>query len=287
MFLRSLLTLVTGLWLVQELVVGVHSMCRTLAKSRQGEVLEVRSRQGEVLKVRSREGEVLDVSSQQEVMVVEEEDAVRAVMKKVDNRNLRKLSRMLSVVPVEELAVPEQEVEQEVAQVLRSVESRSLRKISRSLQGVDVSRVLSHFRALGEGRTQMQYSKSKHVTVHEAEEEDESFSETDPLSSSDTSSESERSFPTSSLIYSNIHHVNNNILEVNRNAMDDPDSPLKSEHEFVKFAESTELLEVLHLFQQIRNNLGVDQQAKSLKGVFPELKKGLRGKVPNRWMTIT
>merc|ERR1719209_2587724 len=135
-----------------------------------------------------------------------DKEEVEKVMKKVDNRNLRRISRMLLEADVK--AAEEQEKLKDISmqKVFKSVETRNIRKISKSLQGVDVSRVLSHFSALSHSTSSRgprvpskpPYAKAKHVTLFEANDGD-SSEETDPLSSSESSySESERSFKTSS-----------------------------------------------------------------------------------------
>merc|ERR1719237_1432805 len=144
-------------------------------------------------------------------------------MKKVDNRNLRRISRMLLEADVKAAEEQEKLKDTSMQKVFKSVETRNIRKISKSLQGVDVSRVLSHFSALSQGtspRTQpvlpkTSYAKTKHVTVFEAYDEG-SSEETDPLSSSESSyAESDRSFKTASMVYTN--NRNNNITMNNNN----------------------------------------------------------------------
>ena len=59
---------------------------------------------------------------------------VEKVMKKVDNRNLRRISRMLLESDVK--AAEEQEKLKDISmqKVMKSVETRNIRKISKSLQ---------------------------------------------------------------------------------------------------------------------------------------------------------
>ena len=61
-------------------------------------------------------------------------EEVEKVMKKVDNRNLRRISRMLLEADVK--AAEEQEKLKDISmqKVLKSVETRNIRKISKSLQ---------------------------------------------------------------------------------------------------------------------------------------------------------
>ena len=61
-------------------------------------------------------------------------EEVERVMKKVDNRNLRRISRMLLEADVK--AAEEQEKLKDISmqKVLKSVETRNIRKISKSLQ---------------------------------------------------------------------------------------------------------------------------------------------------------
>ena len=166
------------------------------------------------------------------------------------------------------------------------------------MRGVDVSRVLSHFSALSQGtspRTQpvlpkKSYAKTKHVTVFEAYDEG-SSEETDPLSSSESSyAESDKSFKTSSMVYSN--NRNNNITMNNNNNLgqkyassspppDEPDA-LKRDHVFVKFAESQEMKEVLQLHSDLKSELGLENQPSTFVGQFHNMKQGLVGKVPDR-----
>ena len=164
-----------------------------------------------------------------------------------------------------------------------------------------MSRVLSHFSALSQGtspRTQpvlpqtASYAKTKHVTVFEAYDEG-SSEETDPLSSSESSyAESERSFKTSSMVYSN--NRNNNITMNNNNNNnnvspkdlsgspgDEPDA-LKRDHVFVKFAESQEMREVLQLYSDLKSELGLEDRPSTFTGQFHSMKQGLVGKVPDR-----
>ena len=169
-------------------------------------------------------------------------------------------------------------------------------------QGVDVSRVLSHFRTLSQGtssrnptlspKTAAVYAKTKHVTVFEAYDEG-SSEETDPLSSSESSyAESDKSFTTSSMVYSNTNNRNNNITMNNNNnnlrqkdaispAPDEPDA-LKRDHVFVKFAESQEMKEVLQLHSDLKSELGLENQPSTFVGQFHNMKQGLVGKVPDR-----
>ena len=169
------------------------------------------------------------------------------------------------------------------------------------MQGVDVSRVLSHFSALSQGtspRTQpvlpkTSYAKTKHVTVFEAYDEG-SSEETDPLSSSESSyAESDRSFKTASMVYSN--NRNNNITmnnnnnhvriasqkDTNSSLGDEPDA-LKRDHLFVKFAESQEIKEVLQLYSDLKSELGLEKEPPTFHEQFHSMKQGLVGKVPDR-----
>ena len=169
------------------------------------------------------------------------------------------------------------------------------------MQGVDVSRVLSHFSALSQGtspRTQpvlpkTSYAKTKHVTVFEAYDEG-SSEETDPLSSSESSyAESDRSFKTASMVYSNnrnnnitMNNNNNNVRiasqkDSNSSLGDEPDA-LKRDHVFVKFAESQEMKEVLQLHSDLKSELGLENQPSTFVGQFHNMKQGLVGKVPDR-----
>ena len=170
------------------------------------------------------------------------------------------------------------------------------------MQGVDVSRVLSHFSALSQGtspRTQpvlpkTAYAKAKHVTVFEAYDEG-SSEETDPLSSSESSyAESDRSFKTSSMVYSNnrnnnitMNNNNNNNVRIvsrkdtNSSPVDEPDA-LKRDHVFVKFAESQVLKDVLQLFSDLKCELGLEKQPPTFTEQFHRMKQGLAGKVPDR-----
>ena len=61
-------------------------------------------------------------------------EEVEKVMKKVDNRNLRRISRMLLEADVK--AAEEQEKLKDISmqKVFKSVETRNIRKISKSLQ---------------------------------------------------------------------------------------------------------------------------------------------------------
>ena len=235
------------------------------------------------------------------VVVVEdsEEEAVSAVMKKVDKRHLRKISRMLSEVDVsvlEERDTVAKTEEEEVAvrKVLHSVETRNVRKISHSLRGVDVSRVLRHFRDLHQDKLGQKVSgRSPPVSLAREDrpraalsqrlplhmEEEESGEETDPLSSSESSSGgSERSLNISSLVYTS----NNNIMDINQNSVDSLDSPSKNNHEFVHFAESPDLLTVLRTFADLRQNLNIAENLKTFRQVFPALQQKLANRIPHR-----
>ena len=130
------------------------------------------------------------------------------------------------------------------------------------------------------------------MTVFEAYDEG-SSEETDPLSSSESSyAESERSFKTSSMVYSN--NRNNNITMNNNNNNnnvspkdvssspgDEPDA-LKRDHVFVKFAKSQEMREVLQLYSDLKSELGLEDRPSTFTGQFQRMKQGLVGKVPDR-----
>ena len=259
-FSRYVLLVVTGTWLSWRTVVATLAVCRTIVTMHNQE---------------KEEGLLED----------EDRDVVAEVMKKVDSRNLRRISRMLVEADVKVLE-EQNKKDMAVARVAKSLESRNLRKISKSLQGVDVSRVLSHFTALSQGGAtpvarlpRMPYSKAKHVTVHEAGEE--SGEETDPLSSSESSCGSERSFTTSSLVYNNNMMNNNAVKDLNANPIVDEQDSLKGNHEFVRFAESTELEEVLEVFEGLRREAGVEGQA-TLHTTLPGLRGSLGPRIPHR-----
>jgi hypothetical protein len=217
-----------------------------------------------------------------------EDDAVRAAMRRVDSRNLRRISRVLSGVDVAAVAAPEDPA---VRRVLRSVETRSVRKISKSLQGVDVSRVLGHFTRLSEaagcpaGRREARPGpfRPRHVTLPEAATEEESSEETDPLSSSESSvTGSERSFTASTLIYTN-PGPNAELKDINQNAVLDEIDSSKSEHEFVRFAECQDLPEVLSRFRALLARLVPAPGLRpTLPAILPALRKALAGQVPHR-----
>ena len=57
----------------------------------------------------------------------------------------------------------------------------------------------------------------------------------------------------------------------------------KRDHEFVRFAESTDLLEVLDIFFTIKNNLGLEVHSGTFRNVFPILKAELKSKIPYRY----
>ena len=57
----------------------------------------------------------------------------------------------------------------------------------------------------------------------------------------------------------------------------------KRDHQFVRFAESTDLLEVLSIFSNIKNNLGLEVHSWTFKNVFPILKDELKSKIPHRY----
>ena len=231
-----------------------------------------------------------------------EEEAVSAVMKKVDKRHLRKISRMLSEVDVsvleeQETVAKTEEEEVAVRKVLHSVETRNVRKISHSLRGVDVSRVLRHFRELHQDKLgQTVAARSSAVSLDREDrqraalrqrlplpeaymEEEETEEETDPLSSSESSSAgSERSLTISSLVYTS----NNNIMDINQNSVDNLDSPSKNNHEFVQFAESTDLLTTLRTFADLRKNIKIGENLKTFRGVFPALQQKVANRIPHR-----
>ena len=164
-------------------------------------------------------------------------------------------------------------------------------------QGVDVSRVLSHFSALSHSTSprgprvpsKPPYSKAKHVTLFEANDGD-SSEETDPLSSSESSyAESDRSFRTTSLVYSNnnnnniaVSSNNNNNMKTNQKDIDDEPDALKRDHVFVKFAESQVMKEVIQLFSDLKSELGLENQLSTFSTHFHALRRELAGKVPDR-----
>ena len=163
-------------------------------------------------------------------------------------------------------------------------------------QGVDVSRVLSHFSALSHSTSprgprvpsKPSYSKAKHVTLFEANDGD-SSEETDPLSSSESSyAESDRSFRTTSLVYSNNNNnniavsSNNNNMKTNQKDIDDEPDALKRDHVFVKFAESQVMKEVIKLFSDLKSELGLENQLSTFSNHFHALRRELAGKVPDR-----
>ena len=57
----------------------------------------------------------------------------------------------------------------------------------------------------------------------------------------------------------------------------------KSDHEFVRFAESTDLFEVLEIFSNIKENLGLEVHSWTYKNVFPILKAELKSLIPYRY----
>ena len=57
----------------------------------------------------------------------------------------------------------------------------------------------------------------------------------------------------------------------------------KRDHEFVRFAESTDLLEVLDIFFTIKKNLGLEVHSGTFRNVFPILKAELKSKIPYRY----
>ena len=164
-----------------------------------------------------------------------------------------------------------------------------------------MSRVLSHFSALSHSTssrgprvpTKPVYSKAKHVTLFEANDGD-SSEETDPLSSSESSyAESDRSFRTTSLVYSNNNNNNiavssnnnnnnNNNMKTNQKDIDDEPDALKRDHVFVKFAESQVMKEVIQLFSDLKSELGLENQLSTFSTHFHALRRELAGKVPDR-----
>ena len=160
-----------------------------------------------------------------------------------------------------------------------------------------MSRVLSHFSALSHSTssrcprvpTKPPYSKAKHVTLFEANDGD-SSEETDPLSSSESSyAESDRSFRTTSLVYSNnnnnniaVSTNNNNNMKTNQKDIDDEPDALKRDHVFVKFAESQVMKEVIQLFSDLKSELGLGNQLSTFSTHFHALRRELAGKVPDR-----
>ena len=163
-------------------------------------------------------------------------------------------------------------------------------------QGVDVSRVLSHFSALSHSTSPRDprvpskplYAKAKHVTLFEANDGD-SSEETDPLSSSESSyAESDRSFRTTSFVYSNNNNnniavsSNNNNMKTNQKDIDDEPDALKRDHVFVKFAESQVMKEVIQLFSDLKSELGLENQLSTFSNHFHALRRELAGKVPDR-----
>jgi len=275
---RFLVLVSTASWLLCSGLLRIYTICQAIA------AMQLKTKRVSLMK---------DVNKEE----------VEKVMKKVDNRNLRRISRMLLEADVK--AAEEQEKLKDISmqKVLKSVETRNIRKISKSLQGVDVSRVLSHFSALSQGTSprsqpvlpKTSYAKTKHVTVFEAYDEG-SSEETDPLSSSESSyAESERSFKTSSMVYSS--NRNNNITMNNNNNNnvspkdlssspgDEPDA-LKRDHVFVKFAESQEMREVLQLYSDLKSELGLEDRPSTFTGQFQRMKQGLVGKVPDRYAEL-
>ena len=134
------------------------------------------------------------------------------------------------------------------------------------------------------------YAKAKHVTLYEANDGD-SSEETDPLSSSESSyAESERSFRTTSLVYSNNNNNNNavssnnnnNNMKTNQKDIDDEPDALKRDHVFVKFAESQVMKEVIQLFSDLKSELGLENQLSTFSTHFHALRRELAGKVPDR-----
>ena len=57
----------------------------------------------------------------------------------------------------------------------------------------------------------------------------------------------------------------------------------KQGHDFVKFAESTDMLQVLDIFKNIKENLGLEVHPGTFKNVFFILKEDLRQKIPYRY----
>ena len=63
-----------------------------------------------------------------------DEEEVEKVMKKVDNRNLRRISRMLIEADVKAVEEQERLKDLSMQKVFKSVETRNIRKVSKSLQ---------------------------------------------------------------------------------------------------------------------------------------------------------
>ena len=63
-----------------------------------------------------------------------DKEEVEKVMKKVDNRNLRRISRMLIEADVKAVEEQERLKDLSMQKVFKSVETRNIRKVSKSLQ---------------------------------------------------------------------------------------------------------------------------------------------------------
>ena len=63
-----------------------------------------------------------------------DKEEVEKVMKKVDNRNLRRISRMLIEADVKAVEEQERLKDLSLQKVFKSVETRNIRKVSKSLQ---------------------------------------------------------------------------------------------------------------------------------------------------------
>jgi len=123
--------------------------------------------------------------------------------------------------------------------------------------------------------------RSHHTTFISRTEDEESSDEIELLSSEEDSSINQS--PEQRDVSD--EELNNNLEDDGENSYiitDEYDSK-KNEHDFVKFAESTNMLQVLDIFRNIKENLGLEVHPGTFKNVFYILKEELRQKIPYRY----
>eukprot|EP00092_Neocalanus_flemingeri_P020892 GFUD01022634.1.p1 GENE.GFUD01022634.1~~GFUD01022634.1.p1 ORF type:complete len:787 (+),score=168.87 GFUD01022634.1:426-2786(+) len=128
---------------------------------------------------------------------------------------------------------------------------------------------------------QNEYRKYKHETVFINGNEDESSDEIELLSS-DEDSLNDSILSKDDCMQASTDFTDQESSKANYSISSDQ-LDAKCDHEFVRFAESTDLLEVLTIFSNIKNNLGLEVHSWTFKNVFPILKAELKSKVPYRY----
>ena len=73
-------------------------------------------------------------------------------------------------------------------------------------------------------------------------------------------------------------------VELNNNSSDDVDA--KRDHEFVRLAESTDLAEILEIFNQMKERIGLSDLPQTFTDVFPKLRDELSNKIPHRYSEL-